>query len=246
MRDGPCLPALDAPVNQPPMRIVVTGANRGIGLELCRQYLERGDTVDAAVRRPEEAQALRALGDGRKNGTLRIHACDVTDDASVRRFAEALPPGPLDLLINNAGVMGKTARLEELDLADAVHTYDVNALGPIRVTRALLPRLQKGARVVHVTSKMGSLTDNTSGGAYGYRMSKAALNMACRSMAIDHASDGITFIVVNPGWVQTDMGGSHATTPVNEAAGRLVALFDRLRPKDSGHFFNHTGEEVPW
>jgi NAD(P)-dependent dehydrogenase (short-subunit alcohol dehydrogenase family) len=228
------------------MRIVITGANRGIGLELCRQYLARGETVEATARDPERAEALWSLEQEAK-GRLRLHACDVGEDRSVRRFAEALAAGPVDLLINNAGVMGKMQSLEELDLQDVTRTFNVNALGPIRVTRALFPRLREArGRVVHVTSKMGSVTDNTSGGAYGYRMSKAALNMASRSMALDFADAGLTFVVVNPGWVKTDMGGSHAPTPVEESVGNLIRLFDRLTPEDSGRFFNHTGEEVPY
>ena len=153
------------------MRIVITGANRGIGLEFCRQYLDRGETVDATARRPDEAKALHALA-ASAGARLRIHACDVQDDASVKAFAKALPAGGVDLLINNAGVMGKMSSLEELDLDDARNTFDVNALGPIRVTRALLPFLRQGqgAKVAHVTSKMGAISDNTSGGAYGYRM----------------------------------------------------------------------------
>ncbi len=227
------------------MRIVITGANRGIGLEFCRQYLGRGETVDAAARRPDEAKELQALA-ASSGGRLRIHACDVQDDASVKAFAASVAEGPVDLLINNAGVMGEMQSLEALDLSDVQNTFDVNALGPIRVTRALLPLLQKakGAKVAHITSKMGAVSDNTSGGAYGYRMSKAALNMASKSMAVDFADTGLTFIVVNPGWVQTDMGGGNAPTPVEESVGNLIRVFDRVGLKDSGKFFNHTGEEV--
>jgi NAD(P)-dependent dehydrogenase (short-subunit alcohol dehydrogenase family) len=228
------------------MRIVITGANRGIGLELTRQYLARGEQVEAAVREPESSPALRALAPA-AGSRLRVHACDVTDDESVRHFARVLGPRGVDLLINNAGVMGKLQALEELDMADLLRTYDVNALGPLRVTRALLAPLREAAgKVVHVTSKMGSIGDNTSGGAYGYRMSKAALNMACKSMALDVASEGLLCVVVNPGWVKTDMGGAEAPTPVEVSVANLVRLIDRLEPAHGGRFFNHTGEEVPW
>lgn len=224
------------------MRWVITGTNRGIGLELARQLVARGDVVDAAVRDAGGAGALRAAGEGGE-GRLRIHACDVGDDASVRAFAAGLPEGNVDALVNNAGVMGKMQSLEDLDLDDVKNTFDVDALGPIRVTRALLPRLGRGAKVLHITSGMGSISDNQSGGAYGYRMAKAALNMASRSMAIDLRGRGILSTVANPGWVQTDMGGSGAPLPVETSAKNLIALVDTLTPEQSGSFLDHTGRE---
>jgi NAD(P)-dependent dehydrogenase (short-subunit alcohol dehydrogenase family) len=228
------------------MRIVITGANRGIGLELVRQYLSRGESVEATARSPRKASELQAL-QAQGGERLRIHPCEVTDPASVAHLAEALAPGGVDLLINNAGVGGGRGPLEQLDLGQVVRIYEVNAVGPLRVTAALLPLLRKArGRVVHVTSRMGSIADNTSGDAYGYRMSKAALNMACKSMALDLAADGIATLVVNPGWVQTDMGGPQAPTKVEESAANLIRLIDTLGPERSGRFFNHTGEEIPW
>ena len=226
------------------MRWVITGSNRGIGLELGRQLLARGDVVEAAARKPQDggwAKELRASGAG-----LRVHACDVRDDASVRAFASALEAGPIDVLVNNAGVMGKLQALEELDMADVLATIDTNALGALRVTGALLPRLGRGSKVVHITSGMGSIGDNGSGGAYGYRMSKAALNMASRSMAADLRGRGISSIVVNPGWVKTDMGGRGAPLPVETSAANIIKLVDGLRPEQSGSFLDHSGREWPW
>ena len=227
------------------MRWVITGTNRGIGLELARQLASRGDIVDAAVRDPAGAGDLRAVAE-RVEGRLRIHACDVGDDASVRAFAASLPEGSIEALVNNAGVMGKMQSLEDLDLDDVRRTFDVDALGPIRVTRALLPRLQRGAKVLHITSGMGSIGDNQSGGAYGYRMAKAALNMASRSMSIDLRGRGILSMVANPGWVQTDMGGAGAPLPVETSAKNLIALVDGMLPEQSGSFLDHTGREWPW
>lgn len=232
------------------MRIVITGTNRGIGLELTRQYLARGDTVDAAVRFPSQAAALKAL-EGPAGGRLRLHACDVTRDDGVAAFARALEqvdPSGVDLLVNNAGVMGRMTSLEDLDFADLHTVFDVNAAGPLRVTRALLPLVLKSARkaIVHMTSKMGSIDDNTSGGAYAYRMSKAALNMAIRSMAIDLADRGVVTAVYHPGWVQTDMGGLHAPTPVDVSARGLIAQFDALTTEKSGRFWSFEGAEIPW
>jgi NAD(P)-dependent dehydrogenase (short-subunit alcohol dehydrogenase family) len=229
------------------MRFVVTGANRGIGLELVRQLLARGDSVEAGVRDPASAHELGAIEAG-SNGRVRVHGCDVTSDTSVATFADAIGEVPVDVVINNAGVMGRMLSLEELDLDDAMRTFDANALGPIRVTRAILSRLERAQtrRVVHITSGMGSIADNTSGGAYGYRMSKAALNMANRSMSVDLRGRGFTCVVINPGWVQTDMGGAGAPTPVKESVAKILARIDALTPADSGAFLDYKGGTFPF
>jgi NAD(P)-dependent dehydrogenase (short-subunit alcohol dehydrogenase family) len=227
------------------MRWVITGTNRGIGFELTRQALARGDEVDAAARRPEGARALGELA-AKYGDRLRLHACDVTSDPSVRAFVAGLAPGRIDVVLNNAGVMGKLTSLEDLDMADAVETFEVNALGPLRVSKALLPRLEHGAKLVHITSGMGSITDNTSGGAYAYRMAKAALNMASRSMAVDLRGRGMLSVVVNPGWVKTDMGGAGAPLPVETSAANILRLIDGLRAEQSGAFLDHSGSEWPF
>jgi NAD(P)-dependent dehydrogenase (short-subunit alcohol dehydrogenase family) len=231
------------------MRFIITGANRGIGLELARQITARGDTVLAGVRDPGSAGELRALGASLSDPqALRIHALDVSNDESVRAFAASLGDEPIDVLINNAGVMGKMQSLEALDLDDVMKTYNVNALGAIRVTRAVLPLLRRGSarKIVHITSGMGSISDNTSGGAYGYRMSKAALNMASKSISVDLHGERILSIVVNPGWVQTDMGGSSAPTPVTESASKMVKLIDGLTLADTGKFFDFRGHTLDY
>ncbi len=229
------------------MRYVVTGANRGIGLELCRQLLAGGKIVEAACREPHRAVELRALPT-RPGAELHIHACDVVSDESVAAFAKGLAEGGVDVLINNAGALGKMEALEELDLADVRNTFDVNALGAIRVTRALLPRLRqgRGRKILHVSTKMASIADNTSGGAFGYRMSKVALNMASRTMALALRGERIVSVVVNPGWVQTDMGGPGAPTPVGESARGILALADRLKLEDSGEFWDYRGDKIEW
>ncbi len=221
---------------------LVTGAGRGIGLELVRQLRARGDDVIATVRRPEAGAALAELG-------ARVEALDVDDPASVDSLAARLEGTPVDLLINNAGVYGQRgADLDSLDLEDALATFRTNALGPLRVTRALLPALRAGAgkRVVQVTSKMGSIDDNGSGGSYGYRASKAALNALNRSLSVDLAPEGFTCVVLHPGWVQTDMGGSAAPVSVEESARGMLAVLDGLGPGDTGRFFDFRGEEIPW
>jgi NAD(P)-dependent dehydrogenase (short-subunit alcohol dehydrogenase family) len=229
------------------MRVVITGANRGIGLELARQLIARGDDVEAAVRRPEAAAALRKITTGR--ATLRVHACDVGDGDSVREFAASLGDVAIDALINNAGVWGgERQRVNDLDFDEAARTYQVNALGPLRVTLVLLPHLRRGTgkRVLHVTSGMASIEDNHSGGTYGYRMAKAALNMAARSLAVDLRGDGIASAVINPGWVKTDMGGAGASTPVDASARGLIAQLDALTLERTGQFLDWKGGTYPW
>ncbi len=229
------------------MRIAITGASRGIGLELARQYLLRGDSVEAAVRAPQRAVELRRLaGDFPK--TLHIYACDVQDEASVRAFAASLNSGALDVLINNAGRMGQRISLEELDLGDLVEAFQVNALGAIRVTRACLAWLRRSnvRKVIHMSSKMGSIGDNTSGDHYSYRMSKAALNMAARSMSIDLREERIISVAMHPGWVRTDMGGAAALISAEESAGGIIRAIDGLSLEQTGCFLDYRGRELPW
>ena len=225
------------------MHIIITGANRGIGLELTGQYLARGDTVHVGVREPGRAEQLRALAAGR-DGRLFIDACDVTSDASVRAFVAAVS-GSVDVLINNAGVRSKADELQALDLEAANRTFQVNALGTLRVTRGLLPLLRHG-KIANISSNMGSIGENSSGGSYGYRMSKAALNMATRSLAQDLRPEGIVAVALSPGWVQTDMGGPEAPTLVAESAAGLIAVIDRLTMADSGEFFDFRRRRIPW
>lgn len=227
------------------MRIVITGANRGIGLELTRQCLARADSVIATARHPDDAGELQALAT--RSQALTILACDVGSDASVRAFA-AKVTGAVDVLINNAGVMGSMTSLADVDFDDVLKTYSINALGPLRVTGALLPHLRQGKvkKVLHVTSGMGSIGDNASGGAYGYRMSKAALNMGARSMAVDLEPDGISVAVINPGWVKTDMGGQGAQIDVATSAAGILAQLQTLSSKNSGEFLDYGGKRWPW
>ncbi len=230
------------------MRCVVTGANRGIGLEFVRQLLERGDRVTAAVREPARGDALHELREKSK-GRLDVLECDVARSESVRNFARAFGNDPLDLLVNNAGVYGGSAQsISDMDYDDALHTYEVNALGPLRVTLAMRANLARGEKpvVAHVTSGMGSIQDNKSGGFYAYRMSKAALNMASRTLAVDLAPDRISSVVINPGWVQTDMGGASApTSPEDSVRGMLVQI-DGVTLSRSGSFLHWNGGEYPW
>jgi len=223
------------------MRVVVTGANRGIGLELARQLLARGDVVHATTRRNAGGLAELACP------ALHVHEVDVTDDASVAAMARAID-APVDILINNAGINRPHQKLDDLDLAMTAELYATNAIGPLRVTHALLPHIRRGAtkKLAHITSGMGSIADNQRGESYGYRMSKAALNMMSKSMSIDLRAESIISIVINPGWVQTDLGGASAPTPVTDSASGILARIAEATFETSGTFVNWKGGNYPW
>ncbi|MFP2929741.1 SDR family oxidoreductase [Pyxidicoccus sp. 3LG] len=229
------------------MRYVITGASRGIGLEFVQQLLRRGDTVEAGVRSPEGARRLEPLA--RESGNrLRIHALDVESDASIRSFAADVCASPVDVLINNAGVPGLWCALADVDYADMARTFAINAMGPLRVTSALLPALRRGAarKVAHVSSNMGSVANNTEGGAYAYRMSKTALNMGVRTLANDLRAEGFVTVALHPGWVQTDMGGPQAPLPAQDSVRGLLRIIDGMGPEHSGRFLDYQGAELPW
>jgi NAD(P)-dependent dehydrogenase (short-subunit alcohol dehydrogenase family) len=228
--------------------VLITGANRGIGLEFARQYAADGWRVFATCRHPKTAKKLMSLAKS-SCGMLTLLAMDVTDSETVHSAARQLGSEPIDLLINNAGISGLSGqRTGRLDYQNWAYVLDVNTMGPLRVVEAFVDHVARSDRrlIVSITSAMGSLTDNTSGGSIAYRTSKAAVNMAMRSAAADLASRRITCVVVNPGWVKTDMGGAGAPLSVEESVGAMRRLFDRLRPSDSGRFFSYDGNEHPW
>ena len=226
------------------MRFVVTGANRGIGLEFVKQLTARGEQVDATVRDLGDAAELRALGSS--GVRLRVHRLDVADDESVDAFATQLPEGPVDVLINNAGVSGLKGG-EPIDPADILRVVNVNAVGTLRVTRALLPRLRegKGKRIVNLTSVLGSIAESN-GGRYAYRMSKAALNMATKLLAEDLRAEGFRTVALHPGWVQTRMGGTAAPVPPEQSVAGMLRIIDGLTAEQSGHTFDFQGRAIPW
>lgn len=215
---------------------VVTGANRGIGLELCRQLAARGERVVAACRR--KSPELEKLG------VRIVEDVEVTDPAGAELLAEAVGSQPVDLLVNNAGILSNES-LEDLDLDRIRRQFEVNALGPLLVTRALLPRLQQGSKVAIVTSRMGSIGDNGSGGYYGYRMSKAAVNMAGVSLARDLADRGIAVLLLHPGMVATGMTGGQGIAPA-ESASNLLARIDESTMAQSGALRHANGDPLPW
>jgi NAD(P)-dependent dehydrogenase (short-subunit alcohol dehydrogenase family) len=227
---------------------LITGANRGLGLEFARQYAADGWQVYAACRDPDSASELRRLAGG-SGQTLKVIALDVTNPLSIKAAVAELDDHAIDVLINNAGVMGAPGQtIGNIDYDAWAKVLDVNTMGPLRVCEAFIENVARSERklIITLTSGMGSIADNTSGGSFAYRSSKAAVNMVMRSLAIDLAPRGITCVVVNPGWVQTDMGGPNANLTPAESIARLRRLFDRLGPAQSGKFFNHDGREYAW
>ena len=228
--------------------VLITGANRGLGLEFARQYLADGWQVFAACRDPASAGELQRLARD-SSGKLTIVAMDVTEAASIRKAAIRLEGVAIDLVINSAGIVGVSGqRAGNIDYASWAHVLDVNTMGPLRVLEAFLDHIARSERrlVVTITSGMGSIGDNTSGGSIAYRTSKAAVNMVMRSAAIDLAPRRITCVVVNPGWVKTDMGGPSATLTALESVTALRQLIETLGPINSGKFYHYDGSEYPW
>lgn len=222
--------------------VLVTGANRGIGLEMARQFKAKGYQVIGTARKPEAADELRSLG-------VRVEQLDVTDDESARALAESLGGMKVDLLVNNAGIFPREkGGLDSVNFDDAVRAFEVNSVGPLRVTRALLPNLRRGTgkTVVQVSSLMGSIEGNTRGGSYSYRASKTAINSFNRTLSHELGAEGFKCIVVHPGWVRTDMGGPNARLSPEESVSGLVKVIEGLGPEDNGAFFDHSGKQLPW
>jgi NAD(P)-dependent dehydrogenase (short-subunit alcohol dehydrogenase family) len=219
---------------------LVTGANRGIGLALCTLLAGRGEQVIAACR--DSSKALDALGVRVETGV------EVGDPDSVQRLAEALEGQPLDWLINNAGVLRRDTLggLHGEALDDLYLQFRVNSVGPLLVTQALLGNLQPGAKIGIVTSRMGSVGDNTSGSYYGYRMSKAAVNAAGKSLAMDLKERGIAVALLHPGYVRTEMVGGGGDVEPEQAAAGLIARLDELTLDTTGRFWHANGEALPW
>jgi NAD(P)-dependent dehydrogenase (short-subunit alcohol dehydrogenase family) len=226
--------------------ILITGANRGLGLEFTRQYLAHGDAVIAGCRQPATAQALSVLK-REHPGALTVLELDVTDGASVRRAAAHVADAAIDVLVNGAGVLGNGG-IGTLDYDAWMQVLNVNLLGPARVCEAFLEQVARSEQrlMVTITSGMGSIADNTSGGFIPYRTSKAAVNMLMRSASFDLKPRRITCVVVNPGWVRTDMGGPNARLTPEESVSAMRRLFAKLGPKDSGRFYSYNGREYPW
>jgi len=221
--------------------VMITGANRGLGLELARQYAADGWRVLATCRHPEKADALQALD-------VTVAALDVGDAAAVRTLAETWRDETIDILINNAGIYGAKSSLGGLDYENLAEVLAINTLAPIRVAETFLDQVARGEDkiIAMVTSKMGSIADNGSGGSYVYRSSKAALNAATKSLALDSRDRGIRCVLLHPGWVRTDMGGPNGLIDAPESCSGMRRVLADLADDAICGFYDYAGKEIPW
>lgn len=217
--------------------VVITGANRGIGLALACYYQQQGADVIVVCR--QSSEKLEALG------VEVITEIDVANAADIKRLQQRLAQRNIDILINNAGILRGTS-LNNLDYDAIQQQFNVNSVAPLRVSEALLPNLTAGSKIALITSRMGSIEDNTSGGSYGYRMSKAALNAAGASLAYDLKPHGIAVAILHPGYVQTDMVNNHGDIPASVAAERLAQRIAELDLHNTGTFWHSNGQILPW
>jgi NAD(P)-dependent dehydrogenase (short-subunit alcohol dehydrogenase family) len=222
---------------------LITGANRGLGLAFACSYAADGWRVHACCRHPEKAKALKAV-----EGDLVVHKLDVTDGLRVAGLARELADEAIDLLLNNAGVYGPRSGFGETDFDDWLDVLKINSIAPLRMVERFIEQVARSERklIVSISSGLGSIALNDSGGSYPYRASKAALNMVVKGLAADLAARGVVAVALSPGWVQTDMGGSSAELTPEESVAGLRAVIDGLTPADSGRFLNYQGEDRPW
>ncbi|WP_316858760.1 SDR family oxidoreductase [uncultured Cohaesibacter sp.] len=226
---------------------LITGANRGIGLELARSYLRRGWHIHACCRNPQKAGDLHQLV-ADNLGKVTLHSLDVTKDVAVAALAETLKGKPIDLLINNAGIKGSDRQsLDDVDYGEWAEVFAVNTMAPLRVVQALLPNLKASdnAKIVTISSQLGALS-YPGGGRYVYRSTKGAVNMVMTLLARDLKPEGITCLLFHPGWVKTDMGGEQADITARESAEGIASTTDNMGLKDTGRFLKWNGESHDW
>lgn len=228
--------------------VLLTGANRGLGLEFARQYARRGWRVLACCRVPNDAIALRQLASA-SAGLVRLFALDMRAPARMAELARELAAESIDVLLNNAGVYGPNKMtLGQIDYASWAEVMDVNVFGPTRLVECFVEHVARSDKklVACVSSYMGSIAGNTAGRHYLYRSSKAALNSVAKTLAIDLRPRGVTVVTLHPGWVKTDMGGPEADLEVPVSVANVIGVLDRAGPEHSGKFLNHDGGELPW
>lgn len=227
--------------------LLITGANRGIGLELTRQYLADGWQVIACCRHPDNAPELNQLT--QQYSTLSLHQLDVSDEQGIAQLADELKQQPIDLLLNNAGIYGGSGnKLGAMESPQWLEVLRVNTIAPLLMAQAFLQQVSGSDKkiIATISSKVGSIADNQSGSNYMYRSSKTAVNQAMKSLSIDVAAMGVTAVVLHPGWVLTDMGGPNALIDTETSARGLKTVLDNLTMEQSGRFINYDGEEIPW
>lgn len=227
--------------------VLITGTNRGLGLEFVKQFLQRGDRVLATCRNPDNATDLSALASG--NDNLQVHAMDVGNEQSMVELAQSIQNEAIDIFINNAGIYGpRDANFGNLKGAEWEEVMRINSIAPLLLTQLIIGSLRKGAdkKLVYITSKMGSIDDNKGGGSYIYRSSKTALNSAVKSLSVDLADEGFSVGIVHPGWVRTDMGGPNGLIDPPTSVSGMIEVIDNLNQNNSGQFFNYDGSLIPW
>lgn len=224
--------------------VLITGANRGIGLEFVKQYLEQEWRVIACCREPESAVQLQTLA----CAELEVRALDVSDTDSIQALPGLLAGQTLSLFINNAGIYGQGQSLEEVDAQEWLGVFQINTIAPLLLTRALLPLMDRtgSAKLAYLSSKMGSITENSGGGTYVYRSSKTALNQVLKSLATDLANEGFLVAALHPGWVRTDMGGPNALIDTQTSVSGMRHVIEQLGAEQNGGFYNYDGATIPW
>jgi NAD(P)-dependent dehydrogenase (short-subunit alcohol dehydrogenase family) len=226
-------------------QVLITGANRGLGLEFARQYSEAGWDVLACCRHPQSALALQALAAAHSN--VKVHALDVADFAQIDTLAMQLKDEAIDVLINNAGVYPSSS-FGDTNYDDWANGFKVNSMAPLKMAEAFVQHITRGQlkKIATLTSKMGSIDDNTSGESYSYRSSKCAVNMVMKSLSIDLKPYGISVVTLHPGWVQTDMGGSNALISAHTSVTGLRRVIESLSLESTGRFIAYDGKAIPW
>ncbi len=228
--------------------VLITGASRGLGLEFARQYGAEGWRVFACCRDPGGAPKLAAIA-AQSDGRVTVHGLDVRMRQGIAALAAGLEDEPVDLLLNNAGVYGPRLQdFGEVDDRAWAEVLDVNVMGPLRMAEAFAKHIASSQRklIVTLSSRMGSMSDNSSGGAYVYRSSKAAVNAVVKSLAVDLGRRGIVCVAFHPGWVRTDMGGAGAALSPELSVANMRRVIEGVRPADNGRFLSHDGGEIPW
>lgn len=229
--------------------VLITGANRGIGLEFSRQYAADGWSVLACSRNLGKSDELNKLM-AHYPGLIKVLPLDVSDHAQIERLAQDLSDESIDLIINNAGIYPKSGAnsFGHTDYEEWMRIFRINTMALLKMAETFVAQLVRSEHktFVAITSKMGSIEDNSGGGSYLYRSSKTAVNMVVKSLAIDLRSAGITSIVIHPGWVKTDMGGPNALISTEQSVSGMRQVIRKLSMADSGKFFNYDGQEIPW
>ena len=227
--------------------ILVTGANRGLGIEFVEQYLNEGNDVIATYRNENSSMDLIEMGNERSN--LKLLQLDVSSNKSLNSFAENLGDSPIDIFINNAGVYGpRNSSFGNVDEENWIPAIKINAIAPILLTQLIIKNIRSGAdkKLIYITSKMGSIDDNKGGGVYVYRSSKTALNAVVKSLSVDLENEGIVVALIHPGWVKTDMGGPNALIERDTSVRGMTEVISNLDISSTGKFYNYDGKVIPW